>query len=328
MGGLQTLACVCLIIACIRTATSWRDLPASARWLRWSVRLERWSKGSVRAQLAWRNFMLERNPITWLEGRDRLQPRLLWAIILPCAGFLFIAHLLSPEGWPSKDLVDSWPFIAHYILCFWIAIQAPRRLADDKQSGALELLLCTPITPLNIVRGSMLSLRRRFGRALFALLALDAFLIFAWFEGNGGWADFRADEWFKLSLGAAVVFPLQAWSMARVGIYQGLVSANSLRATFMVIWKVGLLPIVMWIAFMMTCDILGLLRGRNSDTFAFGALAGVHVLPCSFFLAHASWRLHRRFRMLAAQSAHRAWWKRWLDEQRRPARGLEPIPRP
>ena len=317
MGGLQTLAWFCLTIACIRTATSWRDLPASARWLRWSTRLERWNKGSARARSAWRNLTLERNPVAWLEGRDRLQPRLLWAIILLCAGFLLITHLLWPESWPDRDLMDTWPFIANPILCLWVAIQSPRRLADDKQSGALELLLCTPITPCNIVRGGMMSLRRRFGRALLALLAFDAFLIYAYFEVNGGWAEFRKDEWFRRSLGAAVVFPLQAWSMARVGLYQGLVSANSLRATFMTIWKVGLLPIGMWVVFMMTCDILGLLRNQ-SDTFSYWALTGAHVLPCALFLAHASWRLRWRFRALAAQSARPPWWRRWLDEHRRP----------
>jgi hypothetical protein len=323
MGGLQTLAWVCLMTACLRTATSWRDQPASARRLRWSARLVRWNKGTARSRLAWRRLMLERNPVSWLEGRDRLGSRLLWGIIFLSAGILIALHLQSPKSLPSKDLVDSWPFLAHSVLCVWIAIQAPRRLADDKQSGALELLLCTPITPREIVRGNMMILRRQFGRALLALVALDAFLIFAYFEVNGGWAQFRTDDWAKLGLGAGLVFPLQAWSMARVGLYQGLVQANSLRATFMTIWKVGLLPMVLWFVFMMTCDTLGLLRNGPSDTFIFGALTTFHVVPCGLFLAHASLRLHWNFRSLAAQSSRRSWWKRWLENRWRTQRRAE-----
>jgi hypothetical protein len=40
--------------------------------------------------------------------------------------------------------------------------------------------------------------------------------------------------------------------------------------------------------------------------------AVAHLLVCALFLAHASWRLHRNLRYLAAQSAGAAWWKRWL----------------
>jgi hypothetical protein len=261
--------------------------------------------------------MLERNPIAWLEGRDRLQTKLLWGIIMLAAAVLFITHTVDPEEYPSKDVVDAWPFIAHYVLCLWIAIRAPRRLADDKQSGALELLLCTPLTAREIVRGNMLFLRRRFGGVLVTLMALDALLIFTYFEARDGWIGFREDEWSSLSAGALLVFPLQAWSIARVGVYQGLLRANSLRATFIAIWLLGLLPIVLWVVFMVTCDLLNLARNMN-DTLISWALATLHVIPCTLFLSYASWRLHFRFRFLAAQAAPGVWWKRWLEEYRRP----------
>ncbi len=39
-------------------------------------------------------------------------------------------------------------------VCLCLVIDAPRRLADDKQSGALELLLCTSLAAEEIVRGN------------------------------------------------------------------------------------------------------------------------------------------------------------------------------
>jgi ABC-type transport system involved in cytochrome c biogenesis permease component len=315
MGGMHALGWACLFIACRRTANSWRDLPTSARELRWRERWERWRRGSDASRLAWRRSMLARNPVSWLEGRDRLQERMLWAIILVSAIFWAMRHLQSPKSWPDEVGLVAWPVLAQYVLCLWIAIQAPRRLADDKQSGALELLLCTPVSPGEIVRGSMMILRRRFGRALVALVALDTFIAVAYFSERGGWREFRHHDLFLPAIYALVVFPLQGYSLARIGLYQGLLQANSVRATFMAIWKAGLLPWVMFIGFMVTWETAQRhFRGlpRITEQFASAAWAGAHLLPCGVFLAHASWRLHRNFRALAAQSAGLVWWKRWL----------------
>jgi ABC-type transport system involved in multi-copper enzyme maturation permease subunit len=309
MGGLHGLAWLCLLIACWRTATSWRDLPASVWLARWNQRLERFSKGTTRARRRWKRLMLERNPVAWLEGRHWFEPRVLWAIIFIYAAYLITTHLIDPQYWPSRDMMDALPFFSHYILCLWLAIQAPRRLADDKQSGALELLLCTPATPKTIVRGTMSILRRRFGLALLALLMVDLFLIYSFFDVNGGWREFWKDDCYKLIIGGALVFPLQVWSLARVGLYQGLAQSSSLRATFMVAWKIGVLPLVLWFTFMMTSEALGLLNGV-SDTFILSALACAHIFTCLFFLAHASWNLHWNFRRLAAQSVKLSLWKR------------------
>ncbi len=258
--------------------------------------------------------MLDKNPVRWLEGRDRLQTRVLWAVILAAAGFAVIAHLASRGKWPGQAQVVLWPLFSHYILCLWIAIEAPRRLADDKESGALELLLGTPIQPRQIVGGVMRILRQRFGRALLALLALDAYVFYAYFHMHRGWQGFQGQrELVQLAAWALVVFPVQAWAMARVGLYQGLLQANSLRATFRVVWKVGLLPWVLFLVLALACEIgqrhFRVLR-HISDKTIFASWAGVQLLVCGVFLAQATWHLRRNFRALASSSPRRGWWKR------------------
>ena len=233
--------------------------------------------------------MLDKNPVSWLEGRDRLQERLLWQIILAAAILGAIIHLHAPSEWSDEEWVAGWPILAHYVLCMWIAIQAPRRLADDKESGALELLLCTLITPAEIVRGCMLLLWRRFGRALMALMAVDAFFAYAFFSEHGGWGYFRSSHLLELALYALVVFPVQA---------------TSLRASFVVIWLAGLLPWLVWGAFLMRWNLaLNHFRSlpRITDQLVFGSWSGAYLLVCSLFLAHASWRLRRNFRTLAGK---------------------------
>ena len=175
--------------------------------------------------------------------------------------------------------------------------------------------VCTPIKPAEIVRGSMRILGRRFGRALVALVALDAFIAFTYFSVRGGWQEFRRHEVFPLAIWASVVFPVQGYSLARIGIYQGLLQANSVRAAFITIWKAGLLPFVMFIRIIVTWETAQRhfrTFPRITDQRAYAAWAGAHLLICGVFLAHASWRLLRNFRSLAAQSTMPVWWKRWL----------------
>jgi ABC-type transport system involved in cytochrome c biogenesis permease component len=319
MGGIHLFSWICLVIAAWRIKNSWRDLPASARALRLNARFEMWRKGSATARQAWRRLMMNRNPVGWLEGRDRLQHRMLWGTILLAAITAAITHLVAPSKWPDEDWVILWAIFGHYILCVWIAIQAPRRLADDKESGALELLLCTPVKPAEIVRGSMMILRRRFGRALLALLVLDAFIGLAYFSEHGGWDKFRGGDLWRLAICALVVAPVQAYSLARIGIYEGLVQTTSVRASFMAAWNAGLLPWVSWIAFMLGIETaqryLRIPRRVTADL-AFGAWAGVQLLMCTLCLARASWRLHWSFRSLAAQTPGTRWWKRWLPLRR------------
>ena len=62
----------------------------------------------------------------------------------------------------------------HTLLKCWIGWEASRRLLDDREQGALELLLTTPLPERQIIAGWLLGLRRRFLKPFLGLLALDA----------------------------------------------------------------------------------------------------------------------------------------------------------
>jgi hypothetical protein len=44
----------------------------------------------------------------------------------------------------------------------------------------------------------------------------------------------------------------------------------------------------------------------------FAIWAGIQVLVCILFVAHANWRLGRHFRSMAAQTGATSWWQRRL----------------
>jgi hypothetical protein len=257
---------------------------------------------------------LEQNPVKWLEGRNRLEEKALWGLLVAGAFIYAGVRLLGPDWWPDGDMLILGPMWCHYGFCLWLVIQAPRRLADDKQSGALELLLCTPIGPETIVRGTMLGLRRRFGRALVGLAVLDAFLVFAYMDRHGGWNNLIGRSEGLAVLCGAVVIPVQAWSLARVGLYLGLKQGNSLRATFTAIWSLTLLPWVLFVCLVITLELgarpLGIGPSRRA---IISSWAWIHLAVCGGFGAYASWQLrNENFRLLATEAARVAWWKKIL----------------
>ena len=70
--------------------------------------------------------------------------------------------LASGNYWFDSSVVITSALILNTTFKFWIALEAGQRLAEDKKSGALELLLSSPLTVRDIVRGQWLALRRQF----------------------------------------------------------------------------------------------------------------------------------------------------------------------
>jgi hypothetical protein len=214
-------------------------------------------------------------------------------------------------NWPREDEVILWPLFSHYAFCICLAIQSPFRLAEDRQSGALELLLCTPLSPRAIVRGCMSGLARRFGGVFAATILFMIFNVYVYLKAHRPTSNFIHDDVFQLAMHALIVFPLQAYTFARLGLYQGLAQGNALRATFKLITKVGLLPWGLCIATLLALEELRKhfkFVPSLKDEMVFGAWTASHVLLCVMFLAHANWQMKHRFRLIASESSKRRWW--------------------
>ena len=80
---------------------------------------------------------------------------------------------------------------------------------------------------------------------------LDVFFALRFFSEHGGWEKFWSGPIWRFAACVLVVAPVQTYSLARIGVYQGLAQTTSLRATFMTAWNAGLLPWITWIAVML-----------------------------------------------------------------------------
>lgn len=158
------------------------------------------------------------------------------------------------------------------------------------------------------------------GGALMALMALHVFMVCARVQLQP-YRNLSQDHFLvRLSFYGVIVFSLQAWCMALVGVYHGLVEVSSMRACVVVIWKLGLLP---WLLlFFLTLVFLEAARPpwmflpRLNESIVPGSGAGWHILVCGAFLVWEKWRLHHPFRGLAVQPSRRGW-HRWLPFARR-----------
>ena len=130
--------------------------------------------------------------------------------------------------------------LTHGILKVWLATEATRQLGMDRRSGALELLLSTPITVRQIIHGQLLSLWKQFGPASVLVLLTD--LIFLSARNEDSWRLFWA-----VIIG---VFVLDMITLSWVGMWLGLAHKQPSRAAASAVARVMALPWAIFLAFM------------------------------------------------------------------------------
>ena len=102
----------------------------------------------------------QHNPILWLAFRDRTRPP---GIFFFCVAVLFFGLLIrvgieNNWGW-IRPLAIFGVYVVHVLYKFLVAAETGRQLNHDKRSGALELLLTTPIRGDQIVHAHIAATR-------------------------------------------------------------------------------------------------------------------------------------------------------------------------
>lgn len=142
-----------------------------------------WNYGSGKARDRLRACLLKVNPILWLSSRKRWGPAGPALVLLPLACAISWIGRHVPIGFYPSDFLNpmriwiaAMPFL-YLGFCFRLAVAASERFAVDRKTGALELILCTPLSVWEILRGHWLGLIRRFWGAALALLAMHGFVL-------------------------------------------------------------------------------------------------------------------------------------------------------
>jgi len=114
--------------------------------------------------------LLSINPVLWLMADEPLLKGILWLIVLGW-GVIFVGSSWSGLG------ASRWSFQSTKVISFLfkvlIAIQACRFFTESRRTGALELLISTPLRTRDIVQGQWLALRRIFVPPLVVFIVLS-----------------------------------------------------------------------------------------------------------------------------------------------------------
>jgi hypothetical protein len=119
-----------------------------------------------------REHLMEIHPVVWLVLRTDRQRFLSWALA-GLAASLTVLQLTAVAGTPFSIMAQwvRWPLRPAFQV--WVAFLACRLFADARAAAALELLLITPLTSRDILRGQWLALRRVFLWPAVVILAAD-----------------------------------------------------------------------------------------------------------------------------------------------------------
>ena len=169
---LGCLGSLCLAIASLIIPRVWKQAKdRSAALFPRAVSLARGRRSAAQRNKA-RTTLLNRNPVLWLAS-DQLGNQWGAWIIVSLWTLVVLFGVIFQLGGSSMPFLGSYA-IAPFGFClkFLFALQAGRLFSDHRRSGALELLLSSPLTSREIMRGQMLALMRNFAWPFLAFLAL------------------------------------------------------------------------------------------------------------------------------------------------------------
>ncbi|MBA4148690.1 MAG: hypothetical protein H0X66_11300 [Verrucomicrobia bacterium] len=257
----HVLAWLLLISASFILPGTWKEKAPSPLSAKVKAAWNRWTLGSTEHREMDRARWLAPNPIIWLAQRERHRRAFFWAFL----SVFFLVWLLGTamaEGfWSKPEVIFLTAFLLHLIIKIWLTLETSRRLADDKRSGALELLLVTPLTVPQLLNGILAGTRRQFLIPIAIVLGVDLFLLgSALLSPNSSWQM----PLIMIFLAFIGVFVADCYTLIWVGLWEGLTAKNSTQAFLRSIFQVLVLP---WGIFVILSSVIAILLSDSVSWF-------------------------------------------------------------
>ena len=318
------LSWMLLALASIAARNTWQDRPAGARKVRWRERWQQWSFGNPSARTAFRTRLLNISPCYWLGGRDRLKPMLVWGFLGLVGALWLWGYFKWREDWASDATYFVTTLLLHTAIKLWVSSEACQKLGPDYRSGALELLLSTPLTVREILRGQFLSLRRQFLWPVIFIVGVDFLFLIAGLRGVGASGE---TIWAWLCLAGISVFVADVLTLCWVGLWVGVTAKHANRAASATVARVLVLP---WLAFAGVLLLVSFLKFWNyiddASGFSLGLWFGASMVADIAFFLWSRHRLHHDLRTFATHRyvPRRSWFGLWPSSRSAPPAGAAP----
>lgn len=242
LGSIHLVGWLALGVATFVLPRSWQDRPLTPGIGRRRLFGGRTSTSPPGDGFTSRALLLDSNPIVWLVTRGAREQAWLWTLVSIVSGVAMTAWVLTSGMQSMAVMIFGVMLLVHLAMAIWLASEACHLFADARESGALELLLCTPLTPREIIEGHLLGLRRGFYRPVVGLLVVECFLL------AGQVYVTRHNPTLSVFLVVLVGLCLAgAWmdlvAVARFGLWQGLATRQASKAVTKTVLYVLILPL-------------------------------------------------------------------------------------
>lgn len=279
-----------------------RGTPPSPRRMKWQQFADRWSYGEGNSRRQRRSTLLDQNPFLWLAGRHQRKTQYAWWFVLSMAAIwcpLLAAH---------TSLMMAWGFLyflfwlLYGVLKIWWGTEACLRLGEDRRTGALELLLTTPVEVREFVHGHRLALQTIFLKPVLCLAAADILL-----TTTVVWRTVTNETERNVALGGLaarlVLVVVDAWAVRWVALWNALTRKTSQIAVNQTIVSVLVAPLVLTAVLSAAATSMAVLLSRTPPWFPYiPFLLLVISLPWSLgFGLSAKRKLLSQFRLIASE---------------------------
>jgi hypothetical protein len=237
------LGWIALVVATVAVPRSWQDRPAGAQRLRWREQWRWWSYGNAAERTEFRQRLLDRSAYFWLAARARLGPAYVWGMLglVACGWVWGIAK--ARRDWFEEGTYVLTGLLLNLVIKVWFALEAGKQLAEDRKQGALELLLSTPLTVQDILRGQRLALERQFLGPVMAVLMV--FFLFLTASSSDAMSQQNPEDrvlWMLFWAALMVMLVADLAGLYWVGMWEALAAKNPTRATATSVGRILVLP--------------------------------------------------------------------------------------
>jgi hypothetical protein len=242
-------------------------------------------------------------PMFWLTIRDH-RTGVIAGRVLGAVGVIWFGLLVASAGMTTRA---EQPFIVGFFLLFGmhvlvkvlVATEATRRMNEDRASGALELLLVTPLATRAILNGQFCGLRDQFRKALALLVLMNASMILIVLVFHQKLHMNAKDQgiFAEVFAGGIVVLVSDFRALRWAGMVEGLTSTKHFRAVLRTLGKIMFPP---WVGMFMIIFIKPNMGGAGDVAFLIGLFLLSSIILGLAVGTRAKHILQNRLRHLAS----------------------------
>ena len=152
--------------------------PKSQFWENIKVRWHYFLYGKGDQRRKHRQWLLDHHPMTWMVMREKLKLKYAWTLVISVMFIWVFGYMANGEVMSEPPVLVSLGLFVHFFLKLWVASEAASVIAEDRRTGALELVVTTPLGARGIVNGIFKASLLQFWKPVCLLIGAELILLF------------------------------------------------------------------------------------------------------------------------------------------------------